>query len=343
VGPRSAGADPGPVCYGRGGTKPTLTDSFLILGRLDSAGLLSGAMPLDAQEARQAVSATIASALDVSVERAALGAVELCVASVVRAVESITVAEGRDPRDYALVSAGGAGPMIACELAAAIDIGEVIVPPSPGSFSACGLLASDMRRDWIRTRIMPVAMERLGDVNKEFAEMEAAAREWLADTAAPGSRPVLLRSVAARYVGQDYELTLALATGALTGEGMAEMLASFHEAHEGRYGYALRDRPVEIVDLNVTAIRQLPSSRRQSRGTDRMSSSEKVRTREVYLGEREGWAPVRVHRRSSLQSADSIDGPAIIEQYDSTTYLPRRFRARVDQHENLRLTPSGAS
>jgi N-methylhydantoinase A len=230
--------------------------------------------------------------------------------------------------------------VIGCELAAAIDIGEVIVPPSPGSFSACGLLASDMRRDWTRTRIMPAVTERLGDMNREFAEIEAAAREWLAGTAARGSRPVLLRSVAARYVGQDYELTVALATGALTAESMAEILASFHEAHEGRYGYALQDRPVEIVDLNVTAIQQLPSSERQSYRTDPMRYPEEPRTREIYLGEREGWALVPVHHRRSLRSGDSIEGPAVIEQYDSTTYLPRWFRARVDQHENLRLTRS---
>jgi N-methylhydantoinase A/oxoprolinase/acetone carboxylase beta subunit len=319
-----------------------------VLGRLDPEGLLSGAMPLDAGAAPEAISDTIASALDVTVERAALGAVELCVANVMRAVESMTVAQGRDPRDFALIGAGGAGPLIACEVAAALDIGEVVVPPWPGNFSACGLLTSDARRDWTKTHIVPAAAERLGHVGEQLSEMESAAREWLAATAVPGSGPILLRSVAARHVGQDYELEVALPSGELSPESLEETLISFHDAHERRYGYALPDQSVEFVDLKVTAIQRLPASLDQGDSLDSLDTEEgrghetpaTPPARQVYLSEREGWVEVPVRDRGQLQAGDSIAGPAVVQQYDSTTYLPPGFRATADQHGNLRVRAS---
>ncbi len=337
VGPQSAGADPGPVCYGRGGEEPTLTDALLVLGRLDPAGLLGGDMPLDIGASRQSILARVAGMLGVTVERAAMGAVELAVTNVLRAVEAMTVARGRDPRDFVLVAAGGAGPLIACELASELDIEQVVIPPWPGSFSACGLLASELRRDWTRTCLVRAIGDGLREISDEFGEIEREARAWLSDVSSPGSRLLLLRAVAARYVGQDYELDVAVPPEELTEEGLAQVVAGFHEAHQRRYGYDLPNRPVEFVNLSVTAVQRLAP---ESRGRPRCAPAAgdgAPGVRLVYLGGRAGCVECPVYDRGALGPGDSLAGPAIIQQYDTTTYLPPGFGARVDGQANLRL------
>ncbi len=201
LGPGSAGADPGPVCYGRGGDQPTLTDCLAVLGRVGPEGLLGGEMPLEVEGARRAVAAAFAEPLNTSLERAAQGAVELAVAGIRGAIEGITVAEGRDPRDFALIAGGGAGPLLACEAAAELGIREVIVPPWPGSFSAWGLLTSDYRREWVRTRLLPAASESVALLEEEFSSLEQTARRWIAEMALTDVSWSLTRALTARYAG----------------------------------------------------------------------------------------------------------------------------------------------
>jgi N-methylhydantoinase A len=336
VGPRSAGADPGPVCYQRGGEEPTLTDALLALGRLDPNGLLSGTIPLSVDAANRAISDHIASALGVSVDRAALGAVELAVANVLRAARGITVAEGRDPRDYVLLAAGGAGPLIACEVAAELDVDEVVIPPWPGSFSACGLLASELRRDWTKTHLVPAAPEALAELRRGLDGLEREAQEWLAGTAAPDTRGILLRGIAARYVGQDYELDVEIHSREIDEESLDMIVAGFHAAHEGRYGYALPHQPVELVGLRVTAMQKVAAVLGKQAGPSRKLSADRTGSRLIYLGGQEGRVEASVVDRAALDPGDCLDGPAIIQQYDSTAYLPPGFRARTDRQGNLR-------
>lgn len=337
LGPQSAGADPGPACYARGGREPTLTDAMLLLGRLSPDGLLGGEMPLDLEGAQRAMADRFGEPLGLSQERAALGAVELAVANVRRAVESITVARGRDPRDYALISAGGAAPLIACELASALQISEVIVPALPGTFSACGLLVSDVRRDWVRTVLLPASVERLPDMREAFRLLEREARQWLRDNEPQGAG-LLLRQVAARYRGQDYELAVEVPSGELEERTLDQTVAAFHEMHEGRYGYSLQGQPVEFVDLMVTAMAKVgpPQSTSGSAPQGRGPLCERGR-RELLL-EAGRAQPCPVYVRADLRPGTRVSGPAIVQQYDSTVFVAPGYRAQADGLGNLRLS-----
>ncbi|NIM06849.1 MAG: hydantoinase/oxoprolinase family protein [Armatimonadetes bacterium] len=341
VGPHSAGAHPGPACYAQGGEEPAITDAFLVLGRIPPSGLLQGEMTLDPEAARKAVTERIAAPLEVSLERAALGAVELTVANVRRAIETITVAEGRDPREFSLIAAGGAGPLIAAELAAEMQIDEVIIPASPGNFSAGGLLVSDLRRDWVRTHLMAAAKDNLPELIDGFHSLEREACEWLADNLVSDGKAVLLRRVAARYVGQDYELEIEVPSGRLTERELDGLVADFHQAHERHYGYALPGRPIEFVDLMITAVGQVPAApSAPSVRSDKKGAAKKAE-RSVYLSGKEEFRDCAVYDRANLGVGEVVEGPGIIEQYDSTTYLPAACRAHVDEMGNLRLTRNG--
>jgi N-methylhydantoinase A len=337
VGPRSAGAEPGPVCYGRGGAEPTLTDALLVLGRLAQAGLLGGEMPLDATSALKVVGERVAEPLGLTTEQAAGGAVEVAVANICRAVESLTVAQGHDPREFRLIAAGGAGPLIACEVAKTLAIEEVIVPDHPGSFSANGLLVSDIRRDWVRTQFMRADGTALSVLTEGLRQLEQAARDWLAENALADHPFVTLRSVSARYEGQDYELDVAVPSGKIDRRALATITAAFHSAHEQRYGYRLSGQNVEFVDLRVAAIADVPAPRRAaSVGGRRVPEPTNMRT--VYLKQRGAQVQCPVYERGELVAGCSVDGPAIIEQYDSTTYIPPGSTARVEADGDLRIT-----
>ncbi|HIE51132.1 MAG TPA: hydantoinase/oxoprolinase family protein [Armatimonadetes bacterium] len=344
VGPRSAGADPGPACYGQGGKLPTLTDAFLLLGRLGVSGLLGGELPLDLEAARTAMASELADPLGISVEEAAWGAVALAVANVRRAMDGLTVAAGRDPRDFVLLAAGGAGPLLACELAAELGIRRVVVPLMPGNFSAWGLLASDLRRDWVETHLLSATVEHLPQLARSFASLERQAEKWLEGCEVPPSRRVLLRCVAVRYLGQDYELDVEVPPGEIKGETLHAVLRAFHAAHEQRYGYALPEWPVEFVNLSVTAIGQLGPGRapRLGRGEGDVRRA-RTGTRPVFVSLRDGFQPCPIYARDRLGEGDVVPGPAIIEQYDSTTYVPPGYQARVDSGGNLHATGASTS
>jgi N-methylhydantoinase A len=338
VGPRSAGSDPGPACYGGGGEEPTLTDAFLVLGRIASEGFLDGELSLDQAAARGAVARRFSDPIGIDVEGAALGAVELAVANVRRAIERMTVAEGRDPREFSLIAAGGAGPLIACELASELSVREVIVPSWPGNFSACGLLASDLRRDWVQTRLIAAGPETLPELARGFEPMEREAKEWLADKIAPGGQGSVLRRVAARYIGQDYELEIGVPSGQLRAGELSAVLAEFHRAHEEHYGYSLPEHPVEFVDLMVAALGQVPRPRRGARSSTRHGGTARARSRRVVMREGAEKTDCPVYDRAELEAHAVVEGPAIVEQYDSTSYIPAGRRARMDDLGNLRIT-----
>jgi len=335
VGPQSAGADPGPACYGKGGEPPTLTDAFLLLGRLPSDGLLDGEIALDSGEANRAVMERFAEPLGLGVERAAAGGVELAVASIRRAVESLTVARGRDPRQFTLICAGGAGPLIACDLASALQIDDVVIPPSPGVLSAWGLLVSDARRDWVQSVLLPASPARLDELATALNLLEDKAQEWLR-TQSPDRRSRVLRAAAARYVGQDHELSVALPPGELDGSALLRAVEGFHATHEDHHGYALPEQPIEFVDLIVTAIvgTRHPSHKAVTAegGEARWAHTQPVFTPET------GWlqaCPVR--NRRDLGEGAARRGPLLIRQYDSTTFVAPGYCAQVDGTGSLRI------
>ncbi|UCH35658.1 MAG: hydantoinase/oxoprolinase family protein, partial [Armatimonadota bacterium] len=312
------------------------------LGRIAPAGLLGGAMSLDPEAARGAMASKVGEALGLGPEGAALGAVALAVANVRRAVEAMTMARGRDPREFVLVAAGGAGPLIACELAAELGINEVIVPTAPGNFSAFGLVASDLRRDWVRTRITLACGERLPELAAEFRALEDKAQQWLTESLEPTARVTLLRRIAARYQGQDYELDVEVPSGQLSPVTLGQVIEAFHEAHQARYGYHLQTQPVEFVDVMVSAVGAVTRPHTAVPADGKQGGAAQTGARPVLADGQEQVEEWPVLDRARLSGGDGVAGPTIIEQYDSTIYLPRGCIARVVDGGCLRVATGGS-
>lgn len=296
VGPESAGAEPGPICYGRG-EQPTVTDANLLLGRLDAEGLLGGAMKLD--EARARAFFERAKGALASVEAFAQGIVRVADSHMEQVLRKISVEQGRDPRDFVLVSFGGAGPLHACALARALAIPKVLVPQHPGALSAYGILVSDVVRDYSRT-----VMLKPGDegIERHLAELAMMDQEGIA-----------VSSLDLRYAGQGYELNVPWTSG---------FVEDFHHLHEQRYGYADRKRPVEVVNVRVR----------------RIVATERIEARREALSGGDG-KQARIddtlYERSRLRAGDSFAGPAVIVEYSATTYVPADARVQVDELANL--------
>ena len=344
VGPRSAGAEPGPVCYGRGGMEPTATDAHLVLGRIPAA-LLGGELPLDVGAARAAVLERVGRPLGLGAEAAAAGIVEIVDNSMARAIRTVSVGRGHDPRRFALIPFGGAGPLHGCRLAELLGIPTVVVPPRPGVLSTWGLLDTDIRATFVRT--VGIASRRAasaepGALEAAWAELTAQAEAWLGAEQVPGDRRRYERSADLRYEHQSFELTCALGHGALTRERLAELVQTFHAEHRRLYTYDLPHAAVELVNLRVTAVGLLPKREagRTDAGDDGASGAMDGE-RSVYF--REGGArSVPVYARGRLAPGMRFAGPAIVDQDDTTCLVAPGFRARVDAVHNIILERSDA-
>ena len=333
VGPQSAGADPGPACYGKGGNEPTVTDAHVVLGSLNSEHLLGGSMPIDAQRSRDAI-AELGGRLGLSPRDTASGVVSVVVANMVRAIRLVSVQRGHDPRDYTLVSFGGAGPLHSGWIARELHIPCVLVPPSPGLLCAFGLLVSDIRSDLAHTRL--VEMERAGPdtVEDTFAVLQHDGDAWLGREGIPPERRGFNRSVDMRYRGQNYELTIEAPSDMTGPGGMEELARRFHAAHERSYGYAASEEPVQMVTFRVEAVGEVPRVPVQAAplgpGDPRTAV---VGGRTVHLDGRDWDCPI--YEREGLEPGNRVPGPAVIEQMDTTTLVLPGQRARVDGHRNL--------
>jgi N-methylhydantoinase A len=341
VGPRSAGAEPGPVCYGRGGTEPTVTDAHLVLGRIPAA-LLGGELPLDVRAARTAIESRVARPLELGLDEAAAGIVEITDNNMARAIRTVSVGRGHDPRRFALIAFGGAGPLHACRLAELLDIPTVIIPPRPGVLSTWGLLDTDIRTSFSRTA-GPAARRATGDggdvsgVEATWGELEAQARAWLDSEQVPPARQRLERSADLRYQHQSFELTCPLGEGPVTRERLATLVETFHREHRRLYTYDLPSAVVELVNLRVTAIGHLPqraTAAAPAGGDD--AARARVGEREVYFA-RGGRQPTPGYSRAKLTPGMAFAGPALIDQEDATVLVAPGFRARVDQALNIIL------
>jgi N-methylhydantoinase A len=333
VGPRSAGADPGPVCYGRGGTQPTVTDANLLLGRMNPDYFLGGAMALDRAAAEREIG-RVARELNLGAEELAEGMLAIINAKMAEAMRTITVEQGVDPREYSLVAFGGAGPMHAVALAEELEIGEVIVPWAPGTFSAWGMLQTDIRHDVTRTFYRPMEASVAGDLESAYTELEEQAREILRDEEVPEGRMHLLRTADMRYVGQEYFVNVELPGGGFDAETLEEIADRFHAAYRTRYGHSTPGAPVEFVNLRVAALgeleRRVIGFRPPAEG-----GHEEVRG-VVFEGER---VPAKIFRRDRLPTGSGVSGPAVVEEETSTTVIPPGWRARVDELGNMIITP----
>jgi N-methylhydantoinase A len=320
VGPQSAGSDPGPAAYGRGGTEPTVTDAHLVLGTLASDRFLGGQMALNLDAAREAVEREVGKPLGLDVEAAAAAVIAVANAEMIRALNVITVARGHDPRQFALVALGGAGALHACAIATEVGIRTVVVPRYPGLASAHGLLLSDVRHDLRRSWVRSAQSDEAA-LGAALRELGAAGHRHLDAAGVPEERQRVTFEVDMRYRGQAFELTVASSQGAEPDRRSLD--SAFHEAHRNIYGHAATDWETEIVTLRAQAVGTIPEIAWNEAPRARNRSAR--RTRMVWTGTEH--VEHRVLDRNALGLDDTLKGPAIIEQEDSTVLLPARWRA----------------
>ncbi len=336
VGPASAGADPGPACYGRGGGRPTVTDANLVLGRLDPRHFLGGQMHLDVEAAHRAISTLVSdsgqspnSSLVTRHSSLAWGIIRVANAAMERAIRKISVERGHDPRRFTLVAFGGAGPLHACELAGSLGIPRVLVPPSPGVLSALGMATADTVKDYSRAVLRKADDIAEDEFDRLFAEMESRGRADLLGEGIDAKDIVLRRALDLRYVGQSYEITVEAQKPGF--------LSAFHQLHAARYGHSHPDWTVEIVAARVKAIGK---TRRVETVEEDLGSEDASAAR---VGEKPVWfedgpSDTRLYDRDWLRPGHLIRGPAIIFQFDTTIVIPPGWVARVDRLRNLNMS-----
>ncbi|APH71353.1 hydantoinase/oxoprolinase family protein [Aquibium oceanicum] len=343
VGPRSAGSVPGPAAYSRGGQEPTVTDANVVLGRLDKDNFLGGEMSLDVEGAQKVVG-EIAERLGLGIDEAAAGIITILNSNMANAIRSRTVQKGIDPRDFALMAFGGAGPLHGAEVADMLGIPEVIVPTYPGITSALGLLASELKYDAIRTQFQVSGSVDVDRLNSEFAQMgDDVLRQFTADGVSH-SEVTMRRYADARYVGQGYELRIDLADGMITEDDMHRSYEQFHRIHESEYGHAFQQSPIEIVNIRVTGTApspQLEWPKIGSEGSIEKALIKRDNTKFRVDGELRSF-DTAFYRRADLPVGQKLAGPAIVLQLDTTTVVPPNWSFTADPHGNLILTAGGA-
>ena len=328
VGPESAGAEPGPICYGHG-EKATVTDANLILGRIPESGLLGGAFKLDLTRARRYMNRGRGPMP--SAEAFAQGIVDVANAVMEKAIRVISVERGHDPRDYTLVAFGGAGALHACELAAALEIPRVLVPCFPGALSALGILRANVTKDLSRTVRLEVhsAGEARPKLQRSFAMMEQEGRKQMHVEGFPRGAIKITRSLDMRYGGQSYELNVPF---------IGDFVSAFHRAHEKRYGYFDRARACEVVNIRARFVGRTPKPTlpKLKPGSTNSAAALLSKSEVLFQGRRKLTA---VYDRSKLRAGNRVSGPAIVTEYSATTLIPPGWTGRVDRSGNLILEP----
>lgn len=329
------GADPGPAAYQRGGTEVTNTDANLVLGRLSPRGLLGGAMPLDRGAAERAVTSNVAAPLGFDAVHAADAVIQVANANMADAVRLISIRRGYDPRDFCLVAFGGAGSVHAAHLARELDIPAVVVPPYPGITSALGCLLLDVRHDLFRTYLTTADRASSAALEAEFARLEDEARLRLAVEGIADDRVQMRRLMDMRYVGQWRSLTVPVSTPLEANLDVS--LERFHAEHEREYAYSDREQAVEIYGLRVVGLGLVdkPAFPKLEGGTNLDTAL--TGTRPVFFGEAGGFLEAAIYDRAALPAGAAFDGPAIVEQMDSTVVVPPDWRATVDDYGNIVL------
>jgi N-methylhydantoinase A len=342
VGPQSAGANPGPACYGQGGAEPTITDANLVLGRLNPGYLLGGDLTLDSALAHSAIEERIAKPLGLDVVRAAHSIVEIANVAMTNALRLVSVQRGHDPRDFALTAFGGAGPLHANRLAHEMNIPLTVVPTSPGTASALGLLVTDITYDYATTLIERVDLLRPGEVADVFVDLRRQATAALDAAGVAQEDMAFVQQVDLRYVGQSYELTLPCPDSAIDDRLFTALLDQFHEEHNRVYGHSVSGEPVETVNLRLTALGTIvkPPLLQQDTTAKNLQAAQRG-SRPVFFGEIGDFVDCPIYDRYLLGPGMELSGPAIIEEYDSTTVIHPEYHTVVDKYGTLLVTRVG--
>jgi len=339
VGPRSMGADPGPVCYQRGGTEPTITDANLVLGRLNPTGLLGGELKLNSQAARQALKDKIADPLGLEVEEAAMGIIRIANTNMTQACRTVSVGRGYDPRDFVLVAFGGAGPMHCAEVATELQTSQVIVPLDPGVFSALGMCTADFYHDFVQTFVSDTSQVDLDKLNAAFTKLETLAKEELEKDQASTNIGSLVRFVKLKYLGEPTAkgLEIPLGTGLVDTKVVANARKQFDKLHNARYGFSVPEEPVWFVELRVRGVKKIERVKlRKWKEKASTSSHALVASRKVYF-ENRGFLKTPIYSREKLEPGNIVGGPAVIEELTATCVVPPDFKAKVDRFKNLTI------
>ena len=335
VGPRSAGANPGPACYGLGGREPTITDANVVLGRIHPSSSLGGTVEVQPALAEKAI-LKVAQPLDMSIPEAALGILEIANAKLVESIKVVSVRKGYDPRDFSLVVAGGAAPLHGVFLADELHMRQVIVPLSPGTLSAFGLLTTDVKYDIVKSYVRSVDEIDLALINRYFEELGAVGEERVQTSQVPLRDVVITASLDLRYMGQAYEVIVPVTQRPVDDDLLAGLVTDFHRAHERLFGYSMPEEEVELVNIRVQVIGQHPVLRVKSlpRGGASPASDALITHRDVVW--RDG-RPVRtsIYCRTELKAGNRLAGPAIIQQSDSTAAIPDGYEGEVDTYGSL--------
>jgi N-methylhydantoinase A len=333
IGPHSTGASPGPACYGKGGTLPTVTDANAVLGYLDPDSPLGGDLRVDRAAAEAAIAQHVAAPLGLTPLEAAAKIIEIVNANMCEALRIVSIERGLDPRDFSLIAFGGAGPIHAAALAEELQIPMVLLPPAPGAFSALGLVATDLKRDYSRTFYADLGSADPARLAAMLGAMEEAGHTMLADAAIPPARREMLRFADLRYPRQAYELTVQMQPGPITRAALDRLMDDFHRKHEQTYGHANPGERVQMVNVRLTATGKLPpiAMVQQARG-----GAAVARTRTAWFPET-GSVSCAAHWRDALLPGDVLAGPAIIDALDSTAIIPPGWAGTVDAQGYIHL------
>ncbi|CAN5329802.1 hydantoinase/oxoprolinase family protein [soil metagenome] len=337
VGPRSCGADPGPVCYDRGSTEPATTDANVVLQTLNPDFLLGGRMAVRKDLAKASIG-RLAGQLGLGVMETAQGIISVVTANMARAIRVISIQRGHDPRDYTLMAFGGAGPLHAARLARELDMKRVLVPRNPGILCAMGLLLTDLRADFAATRLMPVAASSAPDVSAAFSGLTERAEAWFVHEEIATENRHLTRTADMRYSGQNYELAVPVPEGQVTPAVLDALAADFAEAHRQRYGFVAEGEAVQLVTLRLEAtglVRKADLRAYPMEGPD--ASAAITGARKVWFPEAGDFMDTPIYSRDLLKPGNVFTGPAIVEQMDTTTVVLPGMEARVDVYLNLIL------
>ncbi len=336
VGPHSAGASPGPVCYNRGGSEPTVTDCNLLLGYLDAASLLAGDLPIDIGAARAAVEERLAGPLGVDVRTAAAAVIDVVNNAMGEALKIVSVQRGHDPRDFTLAAFGGAGPLHAAALAGELAVAAVICPPIPGAFSALGLVGTDLKRDYVRTFYMTSDVVEPAAMQAAFEDLEAQGLAMLERAGVAAGRRRIERSVDVRYARQSYEISVPVDAGDVCAATIEKIAAMFHERHRVTYGHDNRAEPVQLVNVRAVAVGEIPTLTIRQQPAAAASDPVKAHRRVWFRTCGEVAAPVL--DRALMPADYQLPGPGIIESLESTILVPPGWSAVIDGDGFVHLT-----
>lgn len=339
VGPESAGAYPGPIAYSRGGDKPTVTDANVVLHRLNPKVILGGRMEIDEEAAYKAIEEKLAKPLGMSALDAARGIITVVNSNMARAIRVVSVERGYDPREFVVVAFGGAGALHAVNVAKDLGINKVMIPCNPGILCAVGLLVSDIRSDYVKTSIANFVPENIDQMNENFKELTDKGDSWLDDEKIDEEHKVIIRHADMRYYGQNFELSIEIPYKEITKDNIDEIRDLFHQAHKREYGYCNEGALVQIVNYRATALGKVQTIElveHPIEGPD--ASAAVIGKRDVYFEEAGEYVDTNIYNRDLIKAGNEVQGPAIIEQMDSTIVVPPGHTARADRYLNLMIS-----